>query len=329
LQVSFVVIGLNEARHLAGSIGSCAQQGWNRDEIEIIYVDSGSTDRSVEIAQEVGADRILHLASADANAARARNLGLAEVRSEFVQFVDGDTSLEPLWVKDAVAALRADPQLAGAEGDLHEANPAANVYHAICALDWPSSPGEVPYVSGNSLYRVAAISQAGGFDPRMNVGEEPELGARLRQGKWRFTHLDRIMAHHDLDMNGFGDWLRRCYKSGLACAMVVRATGGRGRGFWHERLTRTLTQAAILIAPLPIAIVLLPLSPASSLLALALGCVLIGGLALRQARSLSRGGLPMHTRIAFGLHTYLGKIPASAGILTACIRSLPRSPQGE
>ena len=325
LHVSFVVIGRNEASHLAESIASCLQQGFDRDAIEIIYVDSGSTDGSSEIAQQAGVDRILQLGSTGASAARARNLGLTNVASDFVQFVDADTTLSPGWVPDGLAALKADPGLAGAEGDLREVRPAANLYHAVCELDWPSTPGEVPYVSGNSLYRVQAIAEAKGFDPRMNLGEEPELGARLGRMNWRFVHLDRTMGHHDLDMNGFVDWLRRGHRSGLACAMVVRATGGWGQGFWHERMSRTLRQGVILVAPWLFAIVALPISPVSSLAAIALGCTMIAALTVRKVLSLSRDVLPLRTRIAFGFHAYLVKVPSSLGILTAYIRRLPSS----
>lgn len=55
-RASFVVIGLNEAEHLAESIASCTRQGFDRDEIQIIYVDSGSTDGSVKITEKAGAD---------------------------------------------------------------------------------------------------------------------------------------------------------------------------------------------------------------------------------------------------------------------------------
>jgi glycosyltransferase involved in cell wall biosynthesis len=322
-RASFVVIGLNEAEHLAESIASCLHQGLGRDEIQIIYVDSGSTDGSIEIAEKAGADRILQLGTDGRNAARARNLGLAEVETEFVQFVDGDTQLAAGWLEDAIAALEADPRLAGAEGDLHEAHPSANLYHRVCELDWPSSPGQVAFASGNSVYRVAAIKEVGGFDPRMHVGEEPELGARLREKGWRFLHVDRVMGHHDLDMKGFGDWLRRGYKSGLACAMVVRSTGGWRSGFWRERLRESLAQSAVLLAPWLIALFALPFSTRLSLAACALGCALICALVARKALSMSDRGLPLSTRVAFGLHTYLCKIPASWGMLTAYFRRLP------
>jgi len=323
-RVSFVVIGLNEADHLGGSVASCTRQGLERDCSEIIYVDSGSTDGSPEIAVRSGADRVLHLESEEPNAARARNLGLSAVTGEFVQFVDGDTELASGWVSDGVAALESDPGLAGVEGDLREAHRTANLYHAVCELDWPASPGDVPYVSGNSLYRVDAIRRAGGFDPRMQLGEEPELGMRLRQQGWRFVHLDRLMARHDLAMQGFADWWRRGYRSGLTCAMVVRATGGRGRGFWHERLSRTLGWGAVLVSPWLAALALLPFAPGGALTAAALGGFLVAALAARKALALDGRQLSPAVRIAFGLHAYLVKIPSSVGILTAWAKRLPR-----
>ena len=53
LRISYVVIGLNEAKHLPASLASLSKQGIARDEMEIIYVDSSSDDGSPEIAERL------------------------------------------------------------------------------------------------------------------------------------------------------------------------------------------------------------------------------------------------------------------------------------
>ena len=315
------MIGLDEAGRLAAALAALERQ--EVDSAEVFYVDSGSRDGSPEIARQHGVSAVLAIPRAGASAARARNAGLERVSAPYVQFVDGDTVLEPGWAAEGVAALEADAGLAGVEGGLVEARPDANLYHAVCELDWAVEPGPVPYVGGNSLYRTAALREVGGFDPRMTVGEEPEIGARLRARGWRLRHLDRRMACHDLDLASFADYWRRGIRGGLACGMVVRATGGSFAGVWHERLWRTLAHAALLVAPLALGLLVLPIAPLAGLMCAALSPALFAVLTERKARTLVAAGLPPRVARAFGAHTYFGKLPAALGILVASVRGWP------
>jgi len=322
--VSFVVIGLDEAEHLAASIASLAEQGLSREAIEILYVDSGSRDGSPDVARRAGVDEVLAIDGATASAARARNEGLARARGEFVQFVDGDTRLARGWVAHALGALASDASLAGVEGALVELRPEANVYHSVCELDWPAGEGEVDFVGGNSLYRRAAIARAGGFDERLRVGEEPELGFRMRRAGQRFRRLDHPMAHHDLGLRGLRDYATRGRKSGLACGLVARATGGLRAGYWSARLRTTLLHAAWLTAPLALGLLALARGDARGGLAIAAVLALLGVLAVRKAARI-RGarGIGWPRALAYGLHSYLFKLPSAVGVLQALAADLP------
>ena len=160
----------------------------------------------------------------------------------------------------------------------------------------------------------------------MRVGEEPELGVRLRALGWRFRHLDRSMVRHDLGLRSLGDWVARGYQNGLSCAMVVRATGGLRRGFWRERLVRTLALAALLTGPPVLGLALLAFEPAIALGLLACAPLALILLAARKSLVARTRGLVASHAVAFGLHTYLVKVPTAAGILAALIGRLPRDP---
>ncbi len=320
LLLSFVVIGLDEAGDLGASIASISGQGFERDRIEILYVDSGSRDASVEIARAAGVDRLLSIPRASANAARARNAGLEEVRAPYVQFVDGDTKLEPGWARTGLQALEADSALVAVEGDLCEVAPANNLYDAVCELDWPASAGPVDYVGGNSLYRVAPLRAAGGFDPAMRVGEEPELGVRLRGRGGRMQHLGTVMARHHLDIRSLREYLRRNYTSGVACAMVAQKTGGLARGYWSGRLWRTLGLAGLFTAPVALALPLSVWAARPATLLFGLGPALLLTLAARKAIGSRERGVDARFSVAFGFHTYVSKLPAALGILSVLIR---------
>src|SRR5688572_21080395 len=97
--VGIVVIGRNEGARLARSLASLAGSG-----CPVVYVDSDSSDNSREIAATSGIE-VLKLEK-PLSAARARNAGferLLEGQSQlrFVQFLDGDCTLQPGWIEAA------------------------------------------------------------------------------------------------------------------------------------------------------------------------------------------------------------------------------------
>lgn len=322
-ELSFVAIGLNESAHLGACLAALGEQGFPRENYQIVYVDSGSDDGSVAIARAAGIDALVEIPRATANAARARNAGLARAEAPFVHFVDGDTRLRSGWARDAMEALTADRKLAGVEGTLNEARPEHSLVHRTLQLDWPLQPGEVPFVGGNALYRTAAVRDAGGFDERLRLGEDPELGIRLQRSGWHFVRLERVMADHDLDARGMRAYLRQSYRKGLSCGLVVRATGGIARGYWRNRMLATLAWALGLVLLPALLIALLRVSPTLAASGLAIGGAGVSLLALRKAYAARRAGSGLGTSLFYGVHTYFSKIPAALGIFAAYRTRLP------
>ncbi|MBL9082362.1 MAG: glycosyltransferase, partial [Planctomycetales bacterium] len=96
-KLGVVAIGRNEGARLR----ACLQSVVGRVEA-VVYVDSGSTDGSVELARSLGAEVVRLDMSQPFTAARARNAGLARLRAvlpdvEFVQFLDGDCEVREGW----------------------------------------------------------------------------------------------------------------------------------------------------------------------------------------------------------------------------------------
>ena len=97
--IGIVVIGRNEGKRLIRCLNSakaCATA--------IVYVDSGSTDRSIENAKEIGAHVVELDLTSPFTAARARNEGYMTIRKlkpdiSLIQFVDGDCCLAPQWLE--------------------------------------------------------------------------------------------------------------------------------------------------------------------------------------------------------------------------------------
>lgn len=97
--ISIVIIGKNEGWRLIKCLDSIvALIEHNRDlEFEVIYVDSGSTDDSIEHAQTYKFVKVIQL-SGNMNAAIARNCGFQESTGKIIAFIDGDMEIVPSFI---------------------------------------------------------------------------------------------------------------------------------------------------------------------------------------------------------------------------------------
>lgn len=215
MKIGVVVIGRNEGERLRRCLLSVAGSG-----PVVVYVDSGSTDNSVVMAREMGAEVVRLDMSTPFSAARARNAGYEalvgiEAAVGLVQFVDGDCELMSGWLAVAHAALLHRPELAIVAGRLKERDPDASVYNRLGELEWNFiGSGDVGAVGGIFMIRREAFDSVGGFDPTVHAGEEPELCQRLTCLGWMISRLDADMAWHDLAMTRFRQWWKRQVRGG-------------------------------------------------------------------------------------------------------------------
>jgi glycosyltransferase involved in cell wall biosynthesis len=107
--VSVIVPSFNHARYLRECVDSVLAQ--DHPATELIVVDDGSTDGSLDVLKSYG-DRLRLLQQQGGRQARARNLALAVARGELVAFLDSDDRWRPGRLSAAVAAFRARPQAA-------------------------------------------------------------------------------------------------------------------------------------------------------------------------------------------------------------------------
>src|SRR5271167_4490110 len=279
LVLSVVVIGRNEGERLPRCLESISQMRPLQGSIEVIYVDSGSTDGSLEGAAQFNLT-IIKLESANPCAAAGRNAGWRAAKAPIVFFLDGDTVLERNFVADSIAELNA-PDVAVVFGNRREINPKASIYNRVLDLDWNAPAGTVEFCGGDALIRREVLESVGGFDERLIAGEEPEMCQRIRALGFTILHVDRPMTGHDLAMTRFSQYWRRAVRTGYAYAEVSARFRNTDLPLWDRKAGRNIVHGAGLLG----IIVGAPLCSIAfhSLIPVATAVAIIAVLAIRTA----------------------------------------------
>ena len=237
LSVAVVIPSWNSAGLLPRCLDSLADQG---AELELLVVDNGSSDGSVELLRERG---VPHVALPhNTGFAAAVNLGAARTRAPLVLALNADTVLEPGAVGRLAEALATDPGLGGVQPRILQLEPGADrdlagarLYSRGMALSADgrafeqgageaqdarsATAREVFGVCGAAcLLRRDLFEQLGGYDERyFAFYEDVDLNVRARIAGWRFAYVPEAVVWHV----GNASWLAEAPSPGAWNARLV------------------------------------------------------------------------------------------------------------
>jgi GT2 family glycosyltransferase len=206
-----VIPNWNGRRWLPGCLEAVGRQLVAPD--EVIVVDNGSEDGSVELLRASFPDvRVLELGR-NTGFAYAANRGFEAARSEFVALLNTDVVVAEDWMARMRAAVAADAGIASVACKMLDLEDPTRVYDAGDVLRrdgaceqrgrfgrddgrW-DQPGEVFGVcAGAALYRRDAVLRVGGFDERYFAYlEDVDLALRLRLAGWGCRYEPVVALH--------------------------------------------------------------------------------------------------------------------------------------
>jgi len=101
--ISFIIIGRNESWKLTKCIESVFDTAKysSLEDYEVLYVDSQSTDNSIELVNEFNGINVF-LIKGECNAAIARNIGAVEAKGDILFFIDGDMEIIPSFLNEVL-----------------------------------------------------------------------------------------------------------------------------------------------------------------------------------------------------------------------------------
>ncbi len=190
--VSVIIPAYNAERTILETIASVQQQTCS--DFEIIVINDGSTDRTLELLSSVEDPRLQIFSYSNGGLPTARNRGISHARSEFIALLDADDLWTPDKLELQLAALQQHPEAGvayswtyfmeeqGESLSFHPCEPIffeGNVYANLLV-------GDFIYNGSNTLIRSQAIESTGEFDPTLKSCEDWDYWLRLA-ASWSFV----------------------------------------------------------------------------------------------------------------------------------------------
>jgi len=199
-KLSVVIIAKNEERNIAKGIESILKATAHFGNVEIVLIDSISTDKTIEIAKNYPIKIIQLDPNFFISPSAGRFIGLKYTTGEFVYFLDGDMHLDQNWFEVALPVIENNPNLAGVAGKCHEITFDEHFKEIKSEntdrFDVGDRIHKVKHLGQSVLYRRSALEKVGGFNPYLANEEELELGLRLSAAGYELQRIPEPMTIH-------------------------------------------------------------------------------------------------------------------------------------
>jgi glycosyltransferase involved in cell wall biosynthesis len=191
MKISFIIPLLNKSKTIALCIDSINIEKDAAD--EIIVVDNGSSDNSIDKVKKY--ENLKLLIKPKATVGAVRNAGARVAVRDVLAFIDADCLICKDWRIHLMKTLE-EPSIAASGSKVGLPENACWIEKAWYSQR-RSSPGKVNYInSGNFVVKSSAFFEVGGFNESLVTGEDSELCWRLsRAGKTVFENPNIKVVH--------------------------------------------------------------------------------------------------------------------------------------
>ncbi len=231
--VSVIIIGRNEEKHIGRCVRSVLKGTETYSDCDVLFVDSASSDRSVEIAAQYPIRIVQLRPDWKLTSAAGRYIGYRNTESEYVFFIDGDTLLYRKWIPLAISFLSNNPGIAGVAGIVNELfhdDEGRIVGHRWNRYNQIEDEIDSTVFGGIALFRRSVLDRVGDYNPFLSANTDVELCLRIKKAGFKLAKIYHPMAltyshpresiyeisrRFRSDLYSLGTTLRYCMRSGL------------------------------------------------------------------------------------------------------------------
>lgn len=228
--VSIIIPAYNAEKYIKTTINSALKQTYQN--IEIIVIDDGSTDKTKNIIQSIQDPRIIYIHQENQGQSAARNAGIKIAKGEYVALLDSDDLFLPQKIEKQVNFL--------------EIHPDCGVCYCKIYNFFDDRPDKlfynpVPNYSGfifdkllkhsvvnplTAVLRKEHLERYGGFKDDWRRCDEQYLWLKLAFNKVKFCYLDEVLAYYRVSKNSLSNqsvYLKENYEKFLELLDMVES----------------------------------------------------------------------------------------------------------
>lgn len=213
IKSSVILVTWNSCEYIGECLDSLLTQNVPRKQYEIIIVDNGSQDGTVEFLHDKYAGLKIFVNEIN-NYSSANNLGFKKSSGNYISFLNPDTRVEQDWLNKMIRTLDEHPKAGVVTSKIYENKPVLYSVgmNQIDGLDWvPIGNSEedrgqydgvykVSYINHCScLYRRKCLDEVGLLDEDfMMYHEDVDMSLRVKRAGWHLMVNSESIVHHQV-----------------------------------------------------------------------------------------------------------------------------------
>lgn len=198
---SVVVPTFNRGKVISRCINSVLNQTYRN--IELIIIDDGSKDNTMEIVEEFSDSRVRYIYQENAGAQVARNHGLCEAKGEYISFLDSDDEWLPQIVERFVEEFEKDSEVDCVYCQSGLIRDGALVYahrDRLQGKEIYKETLEQGYITSPTFMaiRLEKMRAIGEWDVSLKASQDDDICFRIAKAGYKIKLIDEILAiYHD------------------------------------------------------------------------------------------------------------------------------------
>jgi GT2 family glycosyltransferase len=191
LRVSIIVLNYDGLRFLDKCLSSLRKLNFPKDQYEIMLVDNGSVDGSIEFLEEKYNDVILIKNKKNLGVCIANNIGIRKSEAEYVLLLNNDLHLHKDFLKNLVAVMDKHPKAGCCGGDEY--------YYDDNIVNPKGDVRKTSWIgAGATIYRRKALDQSGFLDESFfYYCEDVDLAWRIKLAGWDIYQDETAVFYHE------------------------------------------------------------------------------------------------------------------------------------
>jgi len=235
IRVSIVITGKNVEKTIEKTIKSLLNQTFPRSAFEIIYVDGGSTDNTLEVVKKFE-DQVKVYIFPNSTPGAGRNYGARYAKGEYLAFLDADCVAPKNWLSTLVTAIQGGKSIGAVGAALIEPDDSSafnKLFYKTLQTKLISAGSaqfhrykEIREVqslpAGNFMTTKEIFNKLGGFSEDLIYCEDADFHHRLRRLGYKSLYVPNAEVVHLKTIDSLKDVAKYLYRWGCGRAQAVR-----------------------------------------------------------------------------------------------------------